>query len=205
MGTDITVFVEKQLSDREWTLYDEPFVHDESYNYPDTPVIPKSIYTGRNYGLFAILSGCRNGHRTEELFDTIDDPRGVPEDMTELAKLVYSDGYHNATWFFVEEVFDFDWSKTIQRVGYVDEKYAKLFEGNPKGYPADEMRRLQNPNPKPGEATITSGPSTYSADGVQVRWRESYRDVATHFLEALAPYRCPRNPLSTRVIMWFSS
>jgi len=197
MGTDITVFVEKELKNGQWELFDEPLVHNEPYNYPETPVIPQSIYHGRNYGLFAILSGCRNGHRAEELFEIIDDPRGVPDDMSKLARKVYSpEGYHNATWFFVEEIFDFDWSKTIQRVGFIDQKYAKLFKGNPKSYPAEELRRLQNPNAKPGEATFTTGPSAYSIKGTKVRWRETYREVAENFLNALEPYRTPGRPLS---------
>ena len=101
MGTDITIFAERKTEDGTWELVDDP---------------REPFYDGRNYSLFAILADCRNGTRTEEPFKPIDQPRGVPDDMSELASKLYGDGegLHNETWYFVEEITNFDWSQTIQ-------------------------------------------------------------------------------------------
>ena len=89
--------------------------------------------------------------------------------------------------------------------GYMDEKFAYLFDGNPLGYPSEELRRLQNPDAKPGQATVTSGPAQYSVDGVKVRWRETYRSAAGFFHQQFEPYSKPEQPNSVRIVMWFSS
>ncbi len=208
MGTDITIFVEEQSKDGSWELVDEPVKHDQPYNYIDEiKFLPRSMDSGRNYNLFAILANCRNGLRSEELFKPIADQRGVPDDLSEIAKRVYesSDDYHNATWYYIEEVLDYDWSQTMQFAGDVDEKFKHLFKDNPLGYPRKELERLQNPNRKEGESTIISGAAAYSKDGVTVRWRETYRDCAKHFLDRLKTYQNAKKPLSRRVVMWFSS
>ena len=206
MGTDITIFAERKTEDGTWELVDDPREHNEPYNYPNQKLLPHSVYDGRNYSLFAILADCRNGTRTEEPFKPIDQPRGVPDDMSELASKLYGDGegWHNETWYFVEEITNFDWSQTIQCAGYIDEKFAYLFDGNPLGYPSEELRRLQNPDAKPGQATVTSGPAHYSVDWVKVRWRETYRSAAGFFHQQFAPYSKPEQPNSVRIVMWFS-
>jgi len=209
MGTDIHIFAERKQRDGTWELFDEP----ESQEYPQLngghSRIPRSIYDGRNYGLFAILANVRNGLRSEELFKTIDELRGVPDDLSPLAKTYYGDGagWHNATWYYLEEIQDYDWSQVMQHTGFVKKKYAKLFKGNPIGFPWEKLNKLQNPKSKPGQATFTTGAAAYSADSnsVKVRWRESYRETAKHLLSELDRFKKVKKPLSVRIVMWFDS
>ena len=116
-----------------------------------------------------------------------------------------SESCHNATWYFAEEIFEFDWDQTIQRAGYVDRQFAHLFKDNPLGYPKKQMHDLQNPNPQKGKASITVGPAQSSADGVKVRWRETYRESSTYFLREVERFRQVKPPLSVRFVMWFGS
>ena len=63
----------------------------------------------RNYNLFAKLAGVRNYNEIEK----IDDPRGLPEDITEMTKIhndFWNDNVHSHSWISSEEyvkVFEF--------------------------------------------------------------------------------------------------
>ena len=205
MGTDITIFAERRGDDGKWQLFDEPVENTETFAWSHMKLIPNLFYDSRDYRLFSILANVRNGTKTEEPFNVVAKLRGVPDDMSQLGRDLHSEGCLSASWLYVEELFDFDWEQTAQFAGEVEHKYAYLFEGNPLGYPREEMRRLQNPNPKDGEVQLTVGPAASMVDGTKVRWRESYRLSTRDFPAKIERYRDKANPQSTRLVFWFDS
>ena len=62
----------------------------------------ESLYSGRNYELFGILAGVRDHNN-----DSIDDPRGLPEDVSEVTKKESDrwdgDG-HSHSWLTLKEL-----------------------------------------------------------------------------------------------------
>jgi hypothetical protein len=71
--------------------------------YTDTP------YGGRNYELFGVLAGVRSNE-----FDSIDYPRGLPEDVTEEIKNKHQEwdvDAHSATYYSLDELLDSDYRK----------------------------------------------------------------------------------------------
>jgi hypothetical protein len=84
-------------------------------------------YDNRNYSLFAILAGVRNGSgfAGTDLGDPvvpISEPRGVPEDVSdEVRKEIEQwdiDG-HSHSWFTIGELLAFDWDQKITHRAWV--------------------------------------------------------------------------------------
>jgi hypothetical protein len=78
---------------------------------------PRDLDPGRNYGLFAILAGVRNGRgfagvKIGEPTTPISEPRGIPEDASpayrEIAEHWGSDG-HSHSWLTLAELQRYDW------------------------------------------------------------------------------------------------
>jgi hypothetical protein len=140
MGTDIEVFTEQQ-SDESWHFAGQMESNSIDYNtfhdiYDDVPLyIPSSIYSNRNYNLFAILADVRNDY--DEKFEPISPLRGLPDNLPpELAAWYTSiqTGEEGETlsldagWLTLEELANFDWHGK-RRTGYgcVDDRVAHLF------------------------------------------------------------------------------
>jgi hypothetical protein len=144
MGCDLHLYVEHQNSTGNWTLpvepnpyYDAPAdraakarnwlpdateeqiqaIVDDPQEWDSREHIPRDLDPGRNYGLFAILAGVRNGCGTAgakigEPTTPISEPRGIPEDASpayrEIAEQWGSDG-HSHSWLTLAELQRYDW------------------------------------------------------------------------------------------------
>jgi hypothetical protein len=107
MGCDIHVYLEKYTSvngENKWVNVDHwqinpHFGMDDSEREYDHV----SFYWGRNYDLFSILAEVRGS------MDPIDDPRGLPEDVTETTRKEYERGdmVHTASYYTLKELKDY--------------------------------------------------------------------------------------------------
>jgi hypothetical protein len=106
-------------------------------------------YGDRNYNLFAMLAGVRNGRGfagvdTGDGFEPLSEPRGLPDD-TSLKNTDDDDydspghiwlGYHSFSHCTLAEVLAYDYSRTTKHRGIVDSaEYAKWVEFGRKGPP----------------------------------------------------------------------
>lgn len=130
MGTDIHFYIEKKNKDDKW---EKVIVPDE--------ILPRD----RDYFLFAVLAGVRNGTGFAgcEIFKIISpyfEGRGIPSDTS--CQEIYDEdgdcdprvGDHSQTWATLEELIGIDWDIPCLDIGYVDRKnYELLKKGeNPK-------------------------------------------------------------------------
>jgi hypothetical protein len=150
MGTDIHMYVESWDTEQmRWKPAIEPFADlnfkgDEEY--PSRKYRWPALYSERNYDLFAILAGVRNGIGFAgvdrgERFDPIHEPRDLPDDLSDeyrrasestengsdLTVEERSDplnaglwfGYHDESWATLAEILEYDWLKPHVSRGYV--------------------------------------------------------------------------------------
>jgi len=80
-------------------------------------------YSDRNYMVFAMLAGVRNGTGfagtpTHSPIVPVSDLRGVPDDVTAETIAILSDE-HSASWLMLDELLDYDWAQPIERDGSV--------------------------------------------------------------------------------------
>ena len=97
-------------SDKKWAM-------DEYVSKPDS---------SRNYDLFAILAGVRNGEgfagcRIGEQFKPIAKLKGYPDDMSE-NDVLFGDEYSYGSWLTLRELHEYDWEQLHRKYGYVDEE-----------------------------------------------------------------------------------
>ena len=110
MGCDIHVCIEKRV-DGVWQ-----FVGSDAWdNNPDR----EHWDIWRDYDLFAILGGVRNGFgvagiRTGSGFTPIAIGRGLPADRDPRTEPL---GDHSDSWVTLRELIDFDWSQTTLHAG----------------------------------------------------------------------------------------
>ena len=95
------------VSDKKWAM-------DEYVSKPDT---------SRNYDLFAILAGVRNGEgfagcRIGERFKPIAKLKGYPDDMSK-NNVLFGDEY--GSWLTLRELHEYDWEQLHRKYGYVYE------------------------------------------------------------------------------------
>lgn len=123
MGTDINFYTERRDGDR-WVTCDEWIGESEDeYRVP----YGKHMCEDRNYDLFAILAGVRNGHGfagvdTGEGFVPIAAPRGVPDDCcAEFRRFVDEGGIeHTPSYCTVAELLAYDWTRETTKRGILD-------------------------------------------------------------------------------------
>ena len=89
---------------------------DEYVSKPDS---------SRNYDLFAILAGVRNGEgfagcRIGERFKPIAELKGYPDDMSK-NDVLFGDEYGYGSWLTLRELHEYDWEQLHRKYGYVDE------------------------------------------------------------------------------------
>lgn len=128
MGCDIHFYVER-VEDGAWASADRwtPDGDSEANEPPVTLDYKDSFYHDRNYDLFAILAGVRNGRGfagcdTGDGFVPISEPRGLPEDLSPQVRAEAErwdgDG-HSHSWLTVQELLDYDWTQTTTHRGFV--------------------------------------------------------------------------------------
>jgi hypothetical protein len=115
MGADIHIAVERRTADG-WQRV-EPMVPPR-WQYNGAPELERqSWYDGRNYFLFAILAGVRNGSGGDPVVP-ISDPRGLPDDVSDETRDEANewglDG-HSHSHFTLAELFAHDWDEMFHR------------------------------------------------------------------------------------------
>jgi len=189
MGCDIHVFVER--FDREKNKW---FAADNwiKNNNGDVGVpYDERIYSGRNYNLFAILANVRNGRgfagiKTGEGFDPIDEPRGLPVDVTREVRAEmdgWGDDGHSHSYVGLRELLEYDFDgKAVKQYGVISSKDYEAWSKNrgepsvywgasfgPEEITLDEAKYLRS---------VANGQDfTGKNVNVRVSWVQSYRDA----------------------------
>ena len=133
MGCDIHLFTEIKKSinsEDKWVNVDNwrynPYYQEGNNNW-ERMLSVESIYSGRNYELFGILAGVRNRNN-----DSIDDPRGLPEDVSEVTKKESDrwdgDG-HSHSWLTLRELKEYQGlHPVVKRSGFISPEAAELLD-----------------------------------------------------------------------------
>ncbi len=127
MGCDIHLFVERLVKGKWVTL--DTWEYEEGEDEKELRVpYKKRIYTGRNYGLFALLADVRNDGTQQPICQ----PKGIPDDVCTEVKAEYerygSDA-HSASHFTLEELFAVDWEFGQPDSGFVPFEEYKRWNG----------------------------------------------------------------------------
>jgi len=108
MGCDIHVYLEKYTSvngENKWVNVDHWQLNPDfgsHENEREYDLIP--FYWGRNYDLFSILAEVRGS------YDPIDDPRGLPEDVTDATRKEFErwgQDAHTPSYYTLKELKDY--------------------------------------------------------------------------------------------------
>lgn len=188
-----------------------------NYEGPTSPI--NFLYSGRNYDVFSILADVRNGYgfagvKTGEGFNPISNPKGLPNDVSEL---VYdaSDAWgvdgHSHSYLTLRELLDYDWNQVTKHVGYVGKEEYKIFKENGKpdtwsgGIWGSDVKYISNQEMDEilnGSASDT--PNTYT----QVSWDEPYYVSADNFYTKSIPMLkelSDGKPNDIRIVFWFDN
>ena len=220
MGCDIHLYVERQDETGRWIAVDEWTRDAEDDNRLSLKDWQDGFYTGRNYGLFAILADVRNGQgfagiKTGDGFNPIEPPRGLPVDCSPEVR-EYSEQWgvdgHSHSWFTVKELMAYDWTQVSQLCGVVDAKTfehwdrCKGFEPRPREYSGDvfggSVRKVTNDQMR---LLIKQGANTDNTY-TRVEWAEPYHQVAGRFLSDTLPRLWRVGPADkVRIVFWFDN
>lgn len=188
-------------------------------------------YRNRNYDVFAILTGTvRNGHGfagvvTGDGFRGItDEPRGMPDDITEMVRDHHS-WDHSESWLALPEILAFDWSQTTGHTGVIPMRWSdEIFQTKhtdpyvewrtrkPRIAPTSYSGGIGGPNiivisaeqadRMLADDAVSTGKSYY----VQVSWTETYRESAVDFLAFVDEFLKPLgDPERVRIVFGFDS
>jgi len=177
MGCDIHLYVERHQEGR-WQALANP-------EEPEAEWYHNWLWDGRNYRLFAILADVRN----YEDWQPLSDPRGLPEDVSDLISQEASGAIdcHSFSWLGLQELYDFDWAQTAGTMTrYVSREDAEAYQ----------LRGIKPLNS-----------AQFSADEsmIQLTWEVTYRDCALDFLEAIKKLRGLAPPKDLRIVFWFDN
>lgn len=138
MGCDIHMMAQRREA-RRWVTAEcprdmaDPYVTEEVGGCCDadgfwSALLPHAWWEGRNYILFSVLAGVRNGYgfagvKTTNPLTPIAEPRGLPADVTvdecgETPDKLWL-GDHSHSWLTLREIVAYDWDQTITRYGVV--------------------------------------------------------------------------------------
>jgi hypothetical protein len=149
MGTDIHMACEVRRNG-EWTLVTDKVFKNVWYSPNSHFSFDKEQYTcvpydSRNYNMFAMLAGVRNGRgfagvKIGEEFNPISEPKGYPDDMcAELMSDIdgsyeewdddrpHLSNEHSASWLTLKELLDYDWEQLHCNYGCVSEDVYRDF------------------------------------------------------------------------------
>lgn len=234
MGCDIHFYTEKKV-DGAWT----PADHWEQNEYAGEEGEPavrvpyeKAFYTGRNYNLFAILAGVRNGRGfagidTGDGVVPIDDPRGLPDDVTAPVKADAErwgiDG-HSHSWLTLAELLQYDWTQTTRQRGFLSaHEFWRWSRGDrergesPESYCGDvsggitrkvtetEMKALLQPYGLEWNAEDRIKAELASVY-CRCEWEQPYYKTARHFWSDTIPKLLRLGkPEDVRIVFWFDN
>lgn len=209
------------------------------YRCKGTGFYTDEFWDDRNYDVFAILANVRNGYGfagcdTGDGFVPIDEPRGLPDDLSDEVRAgidgdqsEYGDpqwfwlGDHSHSWLLVQEILDYDWTRTTKMRGWVGVSEFETFEreGRPSSWSGGisggmvqhisnaEMRRRIADGSATREDTMI-GPLAIAAPFYYtlVEWEVPYTDAASRFLRVLHRDIVPLgDPSDVRLVFGFDS
>jgi len=222
MGTDIHLFIEVKQNG-QWQHFDwrKEFeienTHGDWKSYDWERMMESPFGIDRNYDLFAILADVRNrrgfaGAPTGAGFKPIDEPRGLPDDITpEVASEAEGWGVdgHSHSWLLLKEVQGYDYEQTTVHYGLLGlgqyEKFKKT--GLPDSYCGDawgqSIRKVTNEDAD----KLLSGEMA-KEDGIEymtyVAWPETYRQcVGEHWFKFMDA--CQELGDEVRLVFWFDN
>ena len=234
MGCDIHFYTETK-TDGRWQPADQWEPNEYAGEEGETDLrVPyeKAFYHDRNYNLFAILADVRNGRGfagcdTGDGFVPIDDPRGLPEDVTDLVKADadrWGDDGHSHSWFTVAELLQYDWTQTTKLRGYLSahefwrwNRWARQRGESPGGWCGDvgggstrkvsevEMNALLQPF-----GTDWSAEDQIKAElgdvYCQCDWEQPYfKTVRSFWSDAMPRLMRLGKPEDVRIVFWFDN
>jgi hypothetical protein len=190
------------------------------------------IYSGRNYSLFAILADVRNGRGfagcdTGDGFVPIDDPRGIPDDVSDSVKADAdrwdADG-HSHSWLTVAEMLAYDWTQTTKQRGFVSapefwkwNRWNRKNGESPDSYcggvggagirKVSEQEMIQLLEPFGNEWSAQERiENELSSVYCQAEWEQPYYKAVRHFLSDTMPRLWQLGkPDEVRLVFWFDN
>lgn len=240
MGCDIHLYVEKRDVLGQWQSADtwEPNkYYEDGDEYEPQYTIPyeNRFYSGRNYGLFAILADVRNGVgfagvKTGKGFNPIAPPRGLPDMLSEQVRMEadsWNGDGHNHSWFTLQELLDYDWTQYTDIYGWLHTTEFDQWDGywrdqgeNPQSWSADVSGSMVE---KIDEDTMRSRikalRETTPRDEINkvlqmnswythAVWKQYYYQVAKNFLGMTIPRLlklAEGDYASVRIVFWFDN
>lgn len=127
MGCDIHMHVEYRLDKKDqWRCGDYFKLNYSHRATPDYTFV--DFFGGRNYSRFAVLANVRNYADTKY----IDDPRGLPDDVSDIIKEEYESwGFdaHSCSYITLKELIDFhEQGHPLKRSGMISPEQQKQLE-----------------------------------------------------------------------------
>ena len=233
MGCDIHVYTEVK-KDGQWVSTDrwETETNDDGSERVYRPY-ESSIYSERNYDLFAILADVRNGVGfagcdTGEGFVPISSPKGMPENASVEVKNVAeswdADG-HSHSWVTLAELLAYDWTQTTTLRGYVtapvyydwnryDRKNGNgpevtcgaFFGPNVQEVPNDIMDALITETIKDQKSPRKAVEENLGNVFTQASWQRPYYKCAAYFFSIVIPQLLRMGaPEDVRLVFFFDN
>lgn len=233
MGTDIHMYVERLVGGKWERATPAPWTcpwcggsgkgpRNESCWYCDGEGKTDAEYGERNYDLFAMLAGVRNGVGfagcdLSDGFVPLSEPRGIPEDTSIVEVDSEGDdsvwlGDHSYSYATLAEVLAYDYERTTNLRGVVSRaEYIKWVEsgrtGGPESYCGDVSGRdVRHVSVRDMDRLVADPPADGLTYYTRIQWTKTYRECAGKswfaFLDALKPLGDPND---IRLVFGFDS
>lgn len=169
-------------------------------------------FEDRNYFVFAVLAGVRNGRGfagayTHEPIEPISEPRGLPDDM-DPNSLSYLSGEHSQTWVALEEITRWPWGEETECGGWVSLKELEVAlanDGQPEswcgGIDGGRIRKVAATEAIRMVEAGEEDPNVYTF----IRWKTKNRDRAGAFLDQMKELATLYGEHPIRLVMDFDS
>lgn len=215
MGCDIHLYVEKRSDNSVWEIVPPLGARTE---YSDD----YSWDCDRNYSLFTILAGVRNGYGfagcdTGNPVTPIDIPRGLPDNTSDFLTACYESwgcDAHSASNFTVAELLSFDWTQNKTHRGYVAWDAWKEWKRcpwirSPKSY----CGGVSGPNvvilsQKEARDAVSCNRAFHPTESVYVNdeWVTPYWYCCKQFWSEIIPQLLAiGDPKHVRIVFWFDN
>jgi hypothetical protein len=240
MGCDIHLQVERRDKDGKWHRVPHADLpcdwcdgdDAKCYRCKGEGHVVREFFHDRNYDVFAILANVRNGYGfagldTGDGFEPIDEPRGLPDDLSDEIRAALRDddwdyddpqwfwlGDHSHSWLTVQELLDYDWARTTKKRGWVGVEQFQVYEreGRPQSWSGGiSGQRIQHVSNQEMRRRIEEGTGialSLHREGrsTLVEWEVAYTEVAEHFLRILNRDIVPLGaPADVRLVFGFDS
>lgn len=164
-------------------------------------------YDDRNYDVFAILAGVRNGTGfagcdTGEGFVPISSPRGLPVDLSPSLRSGNNLGDHSYSWLLAQEIHEYDWSRETIKRGWIDAwTFEKWRKAGSVGAPASwcgsvEGRMIEHVSPAYMGKIIDSGEIQWEGEE---HTQTGVRHYSTGLGRAMADWPLPAGSVGAEI------